>query len=335
MAFEDRQQRAEFPFTLGVPVVFNLNPGLKVLKGNVIVEATVTLAGGTTNGTAIGEGGAINLIRRIRIIANKAAGSRYPNGAILNCSPQSLLRYATIQHQGKFVGELTGNGALGNGAAGAYTIFLSIPVYFGDSTLLNGVQTALNMDLKDSQGNPIYSAVQVQVELAATAAELFYGNDRALTVAGTVRWADDRLALTSDTIPLVQEDHYALIQAAFEEFVDPAMPQDGAFTAWLILAQQGGPEFALSDAILNRLRMQGTGLNFRQNWYEIKQDMIDNGFYDPSQSLVGQFYLDWTKGLLGNSNAAAGLQAQFSVNNPSGAGLDRLRVYTRRVYGLA
>jgi hypothetical protein len=335
MAFEDRQQRAEFQFTPGVPVVFNLNPGLKILKGNIIIQGTVTLSGVTNPGQPIGEGGAINLIRRIRVIANKAAGSRYPNGALVNCSPQTLLRYAITEHQGKFVGELTGNGALGGGANGVYPIFLSIPIYFGDSTLLNNVQTALNMDLKDSQGNAIYSAVQVQVELAAGAGELFFGNNGEMTVAATVRWADDRLALQTDTIPLVQEDHYALIMAAQEEFVDAAMPQDGAFTTWLILAQQGGPEFVLSNALLNRLRIQGTGLNYRENGFEIQQAMLDNGFYDPSQSLVGQYHLDWTKGLLGNSNAAAGLQAQFSVNNPSGAGLDRLRVYTRRVYGLA
>jgi len=335
MAFEDRMQRAEFAFQPGVPAVFNLPAGGNILRGNIIIEATVTLAGGAVLGSAIGEGGAVNLIRRVRVIANKAAGSRYPNGTLVNCSPQSLLRYATIEHQGKFVSATEGDVTLNAGANGAYPIYLSIPIYWGDSTLLNNVQTALNMNPVDSQKMPVYSAVQVQVELAATAAELYYGNDAALTVAGVVKWRDDRLFLTSDTTPLIQEDHYALIQAASDEFVDAALPQDGAFNSWLILAQQGGPEFQLSQNILRRLRIQGSSLNYKEDAATIQQAMIDDGFYDPAQSVVGQFYLDWTKGLLGNSNAAAGLQPQFAVENPTGAGLDRLRIYTRRVYGLA
>lgn len=337
MAYEDRMDRAEFPFTAGVPVTFNLNPGANILVGKVIIEATVTISGGTTNGTVIGDG-IVNLIRRIRVLANKAApnangASRYPDGALVNCSPQTLLRYATIEHQGKYIGEQSGS-LLGSGAAGAYPIYLSVPIYFADSVNLNNVQTALNMNPTDSQGRPIYSAVQVQVELAATIDELFSGNDRTMVVAGMVRWDDTRLALSSDTVPLKQEDHYALIQAAYEEFVDPAMPNDGAFESWLILAQQGVPGLTLSDALINRIKIQGTGLNFKQNYQAIRQQMLDDGWYDPSQNATGQFFLDWTHGLLANSNAAAGLQHQLSVNNPSGAALDRLRIYTRRVFGL-
>lgn len=335
MAFEDRQKRGEFPFTPGVPVNFNLPFGSNILRGSIIIKGTVTLSDGTTSGVAINEGGAVNLIRRVRVVANKAAGSRYPNGTLVNCSTQSLLRYATAQHAGKYYTATVGDPTLGNGAAGAYTIYLSIPIYFADETLKNYVQTALNMNGQDSQGKAIYSAVQVQVELAATAAELFYGNDRVLTVAGQVEWWDDRLQLATDTTPLIQEDHYAFIQQASEEFIDAGLPQDGAFTQWLMLTQQGGPEFQLSQAILNRLRMQGAGYNFREDAHGIQQAMTDDGFYDPSQSLTGQYFLDFTKGLIGNSVPAAGLQAQFSVNNPSGSGLDRLRVYTRRVYGLA
>jgi hypothetical protein len=338
MAYEDRMDRAEFPFTAGVPVVFNLNPGANILEGKVIIEATVVVSGGTTNGVQIGDG-IPNLIRRIRVLANKAAPnqngtSRYPDGALVNCSPQTLLRYAMIERQGKYVAEQSGSN-LGNGAAGTYNIYLSIPIFFADSLNLYTVQTALNMNPTDSQGRPVYSAVQVQVELAATLSELFSGNDRNMVVSGMVRWDDTRLGLSKDSIPLKQEDHYALIQAAYEEFVDPAMPNDGAFESWLILAQQGVPSLALSDAIVNRLKIQGTSLNFKQNWQAMRQQMIDDGFYDPSSTLTGQLFLDWTHGLLANSNAAAGLQHQFSVNNPSGAGLDRLRIYTRRVFGLA
>lgn len=334
MAYEDRYNRARYPINLGVPAVFNLNPGLNILRGNIIIDATVTISGGTTNGTPICEGGATNLVQRVKVIANKAAGSRYRGGALVDCDVQSLLRYAIVEHSGKFVAEQSGS-TLGDGAAGAYPIYLSIPIYFGDSVNLNNVQTALNMNPVDSTGKPIYSAVQVQVDIASVLTQLFAGSDRAIAIAGMVEWRDDRLALSADTTPLIQEDHYAYIQNANVEFVDAGMPNDGAFTSWLLMAQEGSPGWQLSDAILNKLEIQGATLNFKEWRKDIRQAMIDDGFYDPSTDMTGQNFIDFTHGLLANSNAAAGLQHQLDINNPSGAGLDRFRVYTRRVFGLA
>jgi hypothetical protein len=334
MAFEDYQQRYEQPINQGAPNVFNLNGGSNVLRGNVVVDATVTITNAGAAGTAIGEGGPINLIRRIKVIAAKAAGSRYPNGVLVDCSPRSLLRFATIEHQGKFVGELFGS-TLGGGVAGVYPIYLSIPIYFGDSTLENNVNTALNLNAQDSQGLPVYNAVQVKVDIAAALTELFAGSAGTMEVVGMLRWYDERLQLAKDSIPLRQEDHELLIQAPQWRLVDAAMPADGAFTSWLVMAEQGQPGLVLSDSILNKIEMQGGDINFDCHWMEIRQAMIDEGFYDPSQTMTGQFFIDWTKGLLQNSNRAALLQHRFSVNNPSGAGLDQLRIYTRRVYGLA
>jgi hypothetical protein len=337
MAFEDRYNRAQFPFTPGVPVVFNLNKGLNVLKGNIIITGTLTITNAGAAGTPIGEPtqAIINLIRRIRVIGNRAAGSRYPNGALVDCSPQSLLRYATVERQGKFSGELLGVGALGGGVAGAYTFYISIPIYFGDTLNNNNVQTALNMNPLDSQGNPIYTAVQVQIDCAALLTELFSGSGGTMVVAAMVQWKDDRLGLSTDTVPLVQEDHYALIQAPNERFVDPQMPTDGFFNQWLVLAQQNVPGLALSNALINRLEILGSSLNYKEEALDIQQAMLDDGLWDASQSMTGQYFLDWTKGVLGNSNAAAGLQHKFSINNPSGAGNDRLRIYTRRIFPLA
>jgi hypothetical protein len=340
MAFEDRYNRAQFAFTQGVPVVFNLGKGLNVLSGRVIINATVTITNAGAAGTPIteagvGTGAALGLVRRIKVIANKAAGSRYPNGELVNCTPQSLCRYAIQERQGKMVAELTGTGALGAGVAGVYNVYVSIPIYFGDTLNNNNVQTALNMNPVDSQGNPIYTTVQVQVDLAATLTEIFSGSGGTMAVAGMVQWEDDRIGLTTDTVPLVQEDHEALILAPNNRFVDPQMPSDGFFNQWLIMTQQGTPGWQLSNAILNRIEMQGSALNYKQYALGIQQQMLDDGIYDPSQSMTGQYFLDWTKGLLGNSNAAPGLNHFFDINNPSGAGADRLRIYTRRWFPLA
>jgi hypothetical protein len=332
MAFEDYQQRYEQPINQGAPNVFTLPQGGNILRGNVVVDATVTITNAGAAGTAVGEGGPTDLIRSIKIKASKAAGSRYYNGLIVDCIPRSLVRYAITQRSGKFVGDLFGS-TLGGGVAGAYQVYLSIPIYFEEVTLLNTVQTALNMNPVDSQGLPIYSAVQVKVDIAATLAEIFSGTAGAMVIDGMLRWYDERLVLTTDTIPMVQEDHELLIQAAQHRLVDPAMPSDGAFLSWLIMAEQGQPGLTLSDAILNHIHVQSSGVEYEAKWQEIRQSMMDEGYYDPSTTMVGQFFKDWTHGIWQNSNAAAQLAHWFSVNNPSGAGLDQLRIYTRRMFG--
>ena len=151
-----------------------------------------------------------------------------------------------------------------------------------------------------------------------------------------VRYGDKRLDLSAvDTLPLKQEDHIALIRGEQEQFPDQLLPQDGAFIQWLIMAEQNQPGYTLSDALIRRLEIQGQYLNFKKKWQEIRQAMMDDGFFDPSQILTGLSYLDWTDGILQNANAAAAIQAYYSVLNPSGSGLDQLRVYTRRVFGLS
>lgn len=328
MAFEDRKNRASYPFNAGTSVIFTLPQGGKVLEGRVILVGTVNITGGTTNGTAKEEGGPLGLIKRITVTANRLASSRYPGGKIVDCTPRSLMRYAITQRNGKYLGELSGS-TLGGGAVGAYPIYLSIPIYWADGTLRNQMQTALNLDAGT------YNSVQVQVDLASDLSGCFSGNDRLITTSNLqVQWHDERLGLTGDTVPLYQEDHIALIQAAFTRLQDAALPQDGAFTCMQILAEQGAQR-TLADTILNRVIIEGSSLSFDEYANDMRQKMFDDEWYDPSQSAAGQFFLDFTEGVLLNSNPAPGLLTQLDVNNPSGAGLDQLRVYTRRVFPLA
>jgi hypothetical protein len=86
--------------------------------------------------------------------------------------------------------------------------------------------------------------------------------------------------------------------------------------------------------LLNRVTITAPTLNLDMYSQDIRQAMYDEGWMDPSQSGVGQFFIDFTHGLLQNSNPAAGIMAKFDVNNPSGAALDQLKFYTRRVYTL-
>lgn len=331
--FEDRYNRISQPFQLGQTMTLNINPGDKIISGNVIITGTATITGSGGAGGAICEGGPIGLIKQIRLVANKAAGSRYPGGPLVKCRPQTLLRYAITERNGKFIGEQSGS-TFGGGANGVYPFYLSIPIYFADSLNRNYNQTALNMDQVDLTGAPIYSAVQLQVDFISLITEIFNGNAGAIAVTANLQWEDDRLALPFDTTPLVQEDHLDIIQAANTEHVDQSMPNDGAFVSWLILQQQGSPTFQLANTLINKIILRGADINFWENLADMQQKMLDDGLWDASQSFTGQIFLDFMHGLLANSNRAAGLQHTIDVNNPSGAGLDRLLIYTRRIFGL-
>jgi len=335
MAFEDRFNRTQTPFQLGAPIAFNLNPGSNILYGHVIIDATITISGSTAAGTVIGEGGVFNLIKEIRVVANKAAGSRYPNGTLVKCTPQDLVRYAIVERSGKFFSTTSGDATLGGGVNGSYPVYFDIPIYFADSINLNNVQTALNMNPFDTTGAPVYSNVQVQIDVASSIADVFNGNNGTLAVSGWIQWKDDRVQLASDSLPLIQEGHYQYIQNANTDLVDASMPNNGLFTQWMILAQSGSPGWQLSNALLNKLQLQGSSINFKEYASDIQTEMLNAGFYDPSQTLTGQYMIDFTHGLpVQNSNPAAGLNHQLDVNNPSGAGNDRLRVYTRRLMPL-
>jgi hypothetical protein len=114
---------------------------------------------------------------------------------------------------------------------------------------------------------------------------------------------------------------------------DYALPQDGSFTAWLIMAEQGTYNL-LADTLLNRFTVISPTLNLDVYAQDVRQRMYNDGWYDPALSAAGQFFFDFTHGLLQNSNAASGINLKMDVNNPSGANLDQLRFYTRRAFQL-
>jgi hypothetical protein len=330
MAFEDRRNRFQIPFQPDTKLFFTVQPGGKILQSRIIVTGTVTISGVTVAGTAVGEGGPINLIQRLKVFATAAGGSRYPGGTIVDCVPRSLLRYAIMQHNGKFIGEQSGS-TLGNGANGTYAIYLSIPIYFADSTLRNNIATALNADIADSSGKPIYASIQVEVD-TGDVTSCFAGNNGAFAYNLSIQYDDDRLGLTGDTNVLYQEDHVQLIGAAQQRMLDYAMPQSGNFTQWLLMTETAASAYTLADTVLLRVTAASGSFNFDEYSQDIRQKMLDDEWLDPSQSAAGLYFIDWTNGTLNNSNPAAGINAQYQVLNPSGSNNDQLRFYTRRWY---
>ena len=327
MAYENRENRIQLPFLpSSTAITLPIPPNLSILQGKVILTGTITIAGGSTNGTVIGEGGPINLLKRIRVVANPANGSPYPGGWLVDCSARSLLRWAQFNHWGQMIGEQSGS-VLGNGAAGTYQIYLAVPIFFADTTLRNQVATALYADPS------AYSSLQVQIATGG-ATDCFYGTDRNWTYNLQLQWQDDRLNIQPSANPvcLFQEDHLIQIGAANTRLNDPALPQDGAFLSWSILAEQGQPGYTLSDALLNRITVLGPTFSFDEFAQDIRQKMYDDEWLSATANGAGLYHIDMTNGVIQNSNPAAGLLPMISVNNPSGSYLDQLRMYTRRVY---
>lgn len=324
MKNSDRQNRLMRTFVPDSRIILTLPPiGGKILSGNLVLTGSVTLAGGTANGTAVGEGGPINLIQRVIVHANPAANSRYAGGRIVDMSPRGLLRFASFMHSGKYIGELFGSN-LGNGANGIYQIYLSIPIYWADPTKRRQVETALNAD------PTAYEMIQIEVD-TGDITSCFTGNNATATYDLQVQWVDDRENFAGDTMVLFQEDHIRLIPANNTRMLDEAMPRDGAFMDWLILSEQGADE-TLSDSLFNKLRLDGPGLSYLKYSDDILAQMILDSWLDPAQSGTGMRYIDFTDGSTVASIDAATLQAQFDVTNVSGANLDQLRIVTRRLF---
>lgn len=333
MASVNNKNRYSLPFIPNSPAIFTLPLGGKITQGWVILTGTLTIAGGTTNGTVIGEGGPVNLIKRIKITATPSAGSRYSGGKIVDCTPRSLLRYAITQRNGgKYVAEQSGS-VIGNGAVGTYQIYMAVPIFFADSNLRNEMATALNTDGPSATPGGTYQSVQVEVDLGDLSS-CFQGNDRSATstFAGLqVQWEDRRIGLTGDTLVRYHEDHTMQIGASNLRALDPAMPQDGAFESWTIIQEQSAA-LTLSNALFQRVTLDSPQLSLDLFAPDIYQQMIDNGLIDPSQNQTGLLHIDFTGGMLANTVQAGPIQVYFAVTNVSGAFQDTLRILTRRVF---
>jgi hypothetical protein len=318
------KNRLQKPFVQNSRIMFSPGLGGKIRKMCIVLTGSINISGGTTNGTAIGDGGPLNLIQRIIVHANPAGGSRYPGGKIVDIDPRSLIRYALTQRNGKVIGEQSGS-TLNSGAAGNNTIYLSIPIYFQDFVQKASMATALNTDAGT------YEALQVEIVTADKTA-CFSGTDRAWDTSGLmVQYRDDRAYTDGDTLVLYQESHPLFIANTNKRLLDEAMPRDGNFLSWQILAEASASK-TLADTLLNRVDTEGPTLVFDNYAQDIRQIMLDDEWIDGSQTAAGLYFIDFTDGAIGaNTVDASTLSTFFDVNNVSGANLDDLLVSTRRV----
>lgn len=320
------KQPSEY-FQKNTEIPFNLPLNGKIAKGYVILSGDVVISGGTTNGVVNGEGGPINLIKKIIVRANPAAGSRYFGGEIVNCTPRALLRNA-ITERSKFLGEMlatANSNTLGVGAAATYTIYLAIPIYWADPNVARQYTTSLNADPS------AYQSIQVIVQ-TGDLANCFTGNDRAADFSNLkVRWVDERHDYAGDTLCLFQEDHISNIAAAKEDFVDAAFKQDGMLLSMLVMTEVGAPK-TLANSILKKMKLQGNGIAIDLEANDVRQRMFDDGWWDASENATGQYFVDFTDGNVFSAIPAPGLALTFDVNMVSASNVDGVHVFTRRFF---
>jgi len=330
MANLQAKNRLVKPFIPNSKIMFTLPLGGKIRRGMIALVGNVNATAGTTSGTMMGEGGPANLIQRVIVTATPAGGSRYPGGKIVDSDVRSLLRYAVTQRSGKFIGDLLGS-TLSAGAVANSSVYTAVPIYFADASQKNTLLTALNTDQLTSDGTPTYATVQVEVDTGSLAS-CFTGNDRTPDYSGlTLQWADERVTVPGDTAVLYQESHVVQIPANNKRMLDEAMPQDGAFLSWQILGELSAQK-TLSDALLNRVVCAGQTLDFDKYAMDIRESDLADEWYDPSTTATGMYFIDFTDGAVrANTVPAAGLQTYFDVNNVSGANLDDLNFFTRRL----
>lgn len=320
-AFEVRKNPTQyFQKNTMLPFVLPLNGKIGVIY--ITLSGQVVISGGTANGTAQGEGGPYNLIRRVILRANPANGSRYPGGEIVNCTSRGLMRRGITQYR-KLIPDLNGT-TLGNGAAGTYQVATVIPIYFADPNVARQWQTALNAD------PAAYQTLQLEV-VTGDLANCFAGNDRNIDVSQLqVRVSDERHAFAGDTYCLFQEDHHTYIPQSKQDFVDGGLPSSGAFLDFLVMTL--GTNAAFSDAILNRVKINGPSIHYEIEAQDIRAKMFMGNWYDAAQVATGQYLID----LIDGNNLAAvnanGLSVQFDVNAPDGANVDDLLIFTRRIF---
>ena len=326
-----RRNRITIPFLPNSRLVFTLPLGMKILMGWIKLYGTLTIAGGTTSGTVYGEGGPVNLIKRIKVTAVPLSGSRYPGGDIVDATPRALLRFATIYRNGKFFGDQAGV-TLNNGATGTYPVQTFIPIYWHDRRKRQSAIAALNTDGPGSTTvGGTYASLQVEV-VTGDLTSCFTGNDRTPTSSFNLNcdWIDNRAAIDGDTVVRYQEDHTFLVPAPLERALDQSMPNDGAFESWTVLEEQGA-QATLASTILQRLQVSSPDGDYDKYKTDILEDMLDGAYIDPSTNAAGMNHFDWTYGIAQNRLMANTLQTWFQVLNPSGANLDALRIFTRRL----
>jgi hypothetical protein len=329
MKNQDKKNRYTQDFGAGLGHLVQVMPlGGKVLKAAVRLYGTLHVAaGGGADGTVrFADILAGALFTRIRVRVTKADGSRYPDGVIVDVDPRSLLRRAMFSRKAFYADQ---NATAFAGGVADYVIDYRFPIYFAQTDLKRGIETALNVDVD------AYKNYQIEVD-TGNRDSVMAGSTRAFSFVDLkVDFMDEREAIAGDTYVLVQDDHEYLIPGAGTRRTDPNFPVDGKLLDILLMTQTGtgAGSPVLANTLLNRVIIEGENIGYDQYAPDITEDMRDRKEVDLAQSLTGVFHVNFVaSGMLTKAVPAPGLDLKLDVLNPSGANADSILVNTRRIF---
>jgi len=320
------------PLAQNSPAYYSLNlskaAGWLLLGIDLCVRGNIVLSAGTTNGTRSQEDPA-GIFNNIQIDATPMPGGLYRGGKVFNASPRSILRM-NVFDRGRFQDDLGGSNSV-TGAAGTFPINLRLPINFALPNGLKPIDTALRLDQ--------FSDITMTFNMSSIAAMLV-GCDR------TVDWTQlyievvERRAYSVNAAKktgfwplgtLFQDDHFFQIAAANNRFtIDSQLPHVDPYVEALLMTQSTAQN-TLVDTILNRVT-QYQGLESFSDIFERDLRMLNNDEITEvaNTALTGMYFLRLSDRRLSNLVLPT-YNLVLDVNNPGGANLDSLLLFTRRL----
>jgi hypothetical protein len=324
MKKHDNRNRQTKDFGAGMgKVTFTVPLGGYITEMRLALRGAVSVAGGAQNGNAKAEN-PLGLIQRVIVEAVKRDGSRYPDGKIKDVSPRSQVRRRAVD-KGKVLADIISPNGI-TGAIAVTNLHSEIVLRFALPTLKKPIDTALNTNE--------YKSITVTVETGGRDT-LFVGNDRAFDLSGLkLDYSDRREDMGGDCHVLFEQDVLVQINAANDRFMlSPYLPAGGNYLDLFLMAQNGAQN-TLADTIVDKVRIDGSSIEYEKSDDDIKQEQFE--FVDAGQAVAGLYYVPFSPdGLLYGAvpvNTPQDLDAKLSLLNPGGAGADSVLVNVRRVY---
>jgi hypothetical protein len=286
----------------------------------VFLRGSLVIAGGTVNGTALGENPA-GLIQRFEVDAVSAAAS-IPGGKLKSLTPRTVLLRRIFDRGFKHTDLQQAAGI--NGAAGTYAVNSRFELPFALPTMLRPFDTALALDF--------YRKLTLKITNGGRDTQ-YAGNDRNFDYSGLyydiVDYRENNGAAKPAAV-LYDDDRVIQITGANKRLpVKGELPQGEAYVDLLWIAETTNK--ALSDGIIQKVDLYTGTENFLSlEADEVKGEQLQS-LTDAAQvsAMTGLYHTPIVRdGLL--SGTQTGISAVLDVLNPA-AGADQLTLATRRL----
>lgn len=317
-----------FPFAANAPFFYDLETtaGWLTTHIDVMLRGQIVISGGTTSGTVTGPNPS-GLVPQLKVDAAPIPGGFYKGGTIFDCQPRTI-QLRRILDEGWLLSDLKTPAGI-TGAAGTFPLLTNYRINFNLPNMVRPIESALRKDQ--------FSTIKITIK-TADIPTILAGNDRTVDYSGAFIDVIEHCEYAPDYWPkvmLYQDDLFVVLQAANKkQKLDAELPKTEAYLDALIISETTND--ALADTIVNKITAQ-SGSDVFANDLEADHYKVfqESPVMDAVQAMTGIYRVDVVRGTdyrNGYLNGALpDLKLTFDVNNPGGAGNDRLIVATRRV----